>query len=172
MLDRCYKIQHNRYLNYGGRGIRVCDEWLDKETGYMKFKEWSLANGYKEGLTIDRIDVHGNYCPENCRWADNVTQCNNKTNNLYIGIEFPSHSLDRPSLKYVYTASEWSKITGIKSGTIRHRLSVGWSVEDALTIVPNINNGGVIDYTNRQILCIGSYIGKNRPTLWDISIHD
>lgn len=69
-------------MNYmGGRGIDVCDEWYDS---YENFRDWSLEKGYKEGLTIDRIDVDGDYEPSNCRWVDWKTQENNRRNTVYV----------------------------------------------------------------------------------------
>ena len=90
MLRRCYNHNYKTYRDYGGRGIRVCDEWLDKQTGAVAFYEWAMNNGYRDDLSIDRIDVNGDYCPRNCRWVNNTVQARNKRpyNNMlgYPGI--------------------------------------------------------------------------------------
>ena len=74
MHQRCENPNNDAYDNYGGRGISVCAEWAD----YLVFKKWSLANGYQEGLTIDRIDVDGDYEPNNCRWTTYSVQLSNR----------------------------------------------------------------------------------------------
>ena len=81
MKQRCYNEKNHKFRIYGARGIKICDEWLNDVT---KFYEWSLKNGYADNLSIDRIDVNGDYCPENCRWATMVEQQNNKNQNIII----------------------------------------------------------------------------------------
>lgn len=85
MKERCYVPTQTSYKIYGGRGIKVCDEWQD----FIPFMEWAYANGYDENAprgqcTLDRIDPNGDYCPENCRWVSMSAQSNNKTNNVYL----------------------------------------------------------------------------------------
>ena len=75
MKSRCYRKKDIHYRAYGGRGITICKEWLDNS---KSFYDWALANGWKEGLTIERIDVNGNYCPENCKWIPMSEQYKNK----------------------------------------------------------------------------------------------
>ncbi len=79
MKTRCYNQNATAYVNYGARGIKVCEAWLDKVNGFQNFAEWSLANGYSDDLSIDRINVNGNYEPSNCRWVSSQTQnCNRR----------------------------------------------------------------------------------------------
>ena len=84
MKDRCGNEKNKEYKNYGGRGIKVCLRWQDS---FVDFAEWALNSGYDESLTIDRIDVDGNYCPENCRWSTMKEQSRNRTDNCIVEIE-------------------------------------------------------------------------------------
>lgn len=75
MKQRCYTPTSSNYKNYGGRSIKMCDEWLNN---FKTFYDWAIENGYEEGLSLDRIDVDGNYEPNNCRWSDDYVQVHNR----------------------------------------------------------------------------------------------
>ena len=118
MKERCLNKNSKSYRNYGARGISVYPEWIEFEP----FRDWAINNGYMDNLTIERIDVDGNYCPDNCKWATYSDQENNKRNTVRIEYNGETHSI-----------SEWSEIVGIGIETIRHRINSGWSIEEALT---------------------------------------
>lgn len=90
MKGRCLNHNYCQYEYYGGAGIKVCAEWLDKENGFENFYQWSMQNGYTDKLSIDRLDPSGNYEPSNCRWAtryqQNVHLRNSKNTSGYVGI--------------------------------------------------------------------------------------
>ena len=122
MKGRCYNKNIPGYQRYGGRGISVCDEWLND---YVAFRDWALANGYDDSLSIDRIDVDGEYSPYNCRWEDARVQANNRTNTVIIDAHGESHTL-----------SDWAKLTGIKYHTLYARIyKLGISAEEAIQII-------------------------------------
>jgi hypothetical protein len=119
MRRRCDDSSAISYKYYGGRGIAVCEEW----SNFDSFLAWALSNGYRQGLSLDRIDGDGNYCPENCRWADWKTQANNKRNNRRITINGVTKN-----------AKEWADGAGIKWSTFQRRIDVyGFTPEEALS---------------------------------------
>lgn len=83
MRQRCYNVNNKDYYNYGARDIQVCQEWIKD---FKAFYEWANKNGYESNLTLERVDVNGNYEPDNCRWATIEEQANNKRNTIYIEI--------------------------------------------------------------------------------------
>lgn len=116
--SRCYNEHYRDYKDYGGRGITVCDEW---KHDFKNFYNWAMDNGYKEGLTIDRIDVNGNYTPDNCRWATLKQQGNNKRNTVYLTYEGKTRSL-----------SEWADELGVKYSRLYTRYRRKWTTKEIL----------------------------------------
>lgn len=111
MLTRCRNPNSKPYPRYGGRGIKVCEVW---EHSYQAFKDWAYANGYDEKApygecTIDRIDVNGNYCPENCRFIPLAQQSRNMTTNRKVTVDGETHCI-----------AEWAEILGVSPATIGH----------------------------------------------------
>lgn len=126
MKCRCSNENDKNYHNYGGRGIRVCDEWSNSTNGFDNFCSWAYENGYNENATkgectIDRIDVNGNYEPSNCRWVTQKVQVNNERRN--IRIEYKGKTL---------TAKQWSEELGLDYKTIRNRVKKGLPPEEIL----------------------------------------
>lgn len=119
MKARCSNPNREDYKRYGGNGIEVCSEW---ENDFESFKEWSIANGYQENLTIDRKDNGRGYTPDNCRWVTNKTQQRNTKRNHFISYKGQTKCI-----------SEWAEELGIKADIIYSRLGYGWSEERALT---------------------------------------
>lgn len=105
MKQRCFNSDRKDWMEYGGRGITICDEWLDSS----KFFEWALVNGYKEGLTLDRIDTNGNYEPSNCRWATAKEQTRNRRNTVKTTFHGEEITLGELSERYdiPYTTLWW-----------------------------------------------------------------
>ena len=122
MKQRCHNLKHKEYHNYGARNIQICDEWMNGKEGIVSFYNWAMSNGCKEGLSIDRINVNGNYEPSNCRWANMKVQSNNTRKNHVI-----THN------NKTQTLQQWCEELNIKKNTLSGRLLKGWSVEKALT---------------------------------------
>lgn len=120
MKTRCYNPRVDNFKNYGGRGVTVCEEW---KGDFRSFRQWALINGYRDDLSIERIDNNSGYCPSNCTWATRTDQNRNKRNNLRIEID-----------GRCLTAHQWSEIYGISPELIGDRILKGWPGRDAVII--------------------------------------
>ena len=123
MIHRCYDPKHHKYYRYGARGISVCDDWRNN---YDTFYNWAINNGYKEGLSIDRINNDGNYEPSNCRWTTRKQQQRNMSRNKVIEYKGETKCL-----------SEWCEELNLYYPTIISRLHKGWSSDKALSTITN-----------------------------------
>ena len=112
MKTRCLTPTADGYRDYGARGIAICDEWRDN---FESFYDWAMSHGYRDDMTIDRINNDGNYEPSNCRWATRREQQNNTRRTIRLTIKGETH-----------TISEWSDLTGICRATIYNRFRNYW----------------------------------------------
>ena len=117
MKARCECKTNDAYSLYGRRGISVCKEWHDFET----FEKWAMKSGFQKGMSLDRINVNGDYSPDNCKWATPAEQANNRRNTIYLEYNGEKH-----------TISEWAEKLGINRSTLNNRICRGWTVEKAL----------------------------------------
>lgn len=161
MKNRCLNEKNNSYKNYGGRGIKVCDEWVNS---FENFYEWSISNGYKNNLTIDRIDNNDGYDPNNCRWVNNEIQANNRRSNVIV-----EHNGENVNFKKL------SQLTGLsinllsnryKSGDVGKRL-VRNLFEDRNVRIGTLNNNNKI--TEDQAIYIKA---KLKQGFSPINIHN
>lgn len=118
MKQRCYNKNAKNYKNYGARGIKICDEWLQN---FKNFYDWAMKNDYAENLSIDRIDVNGNYEPKNCRWITLQEQNNNRRSNNNITFGEKTQNL-----------TQWCKLLNIKKHKIYASMEKGHSCNDAI----------------------------------------
>lgn len=124
MRERCRDSNHPSWNRYGGRGISVCDEWLDNR---VEFYKWANGSGYEKGLHIDRINNDGPYSPDNCRWVTAATNARNKSDNVTITID-----------KETKVKADWmnDRRVTIGYGTYYKRKAKGWTDKDALFTPP------------------------------------
>lgn len=122
MKSRCYNPNNRFFKRYGGRGITVCEEWRDSFTAFV---DWAMENGYRDNLTIDRIDNNKGYSPNNCRWVTAKVQANNRSTSKVYVIDGTAKSI-----------SEWCERYTKKKSTVAYRLNAGWTIEEALELVP------------------------------------
>ena len=125
MIQRCYHSNNKSFKNWGGRGIKICDEWgagnVKDIDGFVSFKRWSEEHGFSPELEIDRIDVDGPYAPWNCRWIPKADQKFNKTNTVTLTID----GVTKPLM-------EWADEAGMKADTLRARVKRGMDAKTAL----------------------------------------
>ena len=119
MKDRCFNFHNPEYKHYGGRGITVCNEWLD----FSSFKEWAESNGYTNKLTIERIDFNGNYCKENCKWITLSEQLKNTSRTVFI--TFKGETL---------CANDWCKRFGLPNNSVIRRYRKGLPLEEVFKL--------------------------------------
>lgn len=125
MRRRCFSKKSLDYRYYGGRGITICAEWSD----YANFYNWAMANGYRDDLTLERIDNNGNYEPSNCRWVTRKEQARNTRQNHLISFNGETKTL-----------AEWAETYGLNRSALLARLQRGWPIELALTTPSRIGN--------------------------------
>jgi hypothetical protein len=118
MKKRCFNRNTKAYEYYGGRGIKVCEDWLD----FTKFHDWAKNNGYNDGLSLERINVEKDYEPENCKWIPFEEQAKNTRRNVFL-------SFNNKRM----TISDWAKEMKMSTSILRFRLKHGWTVEKSLT---------------------------------------
>ena len=129
MHKRCYDERTPRYPNYGGRGIKVCEEWHD----FRAFLEWAVQTGAKPRSTMDRIDNDGNYGPDNCRWATDAEQSRNKSTNRWVEA-FGERKI----------LTDWASDPrcAVRQSTLSQRILGGWDHEYAITAPPRSRKNG------------------------------
>jgi hypothetical protein len=130
MKKRCLSPSHKSYSSYGGRGITICDEWLE----YVPFMQWAIANGYKQGLTLERVDNNGPYSPENCRWATCKVQANNRRNSVILEYDGQAKTL-----------AMWAEERNVNLYTLWDRIKrYNWPIKKALTTPTRGYNNGIV----------------------------
>lgn len=161
MKQRCLNPHAPAYDKYGGRGIKICDEWKN-QNGFDNFYNWAIQNGYQENLSIDRINNDGDYAPDNCRWTTMKTQSNNRSSNTYITFHNQTHTL-----------SEWADIIGIDHSVLSQRINkLGMTIEEAFTRKINYKSIPINIYKDdncimqcSNISSAAKYIGVSNATI-------
>ena len=154
MKQRCRNPNVLGYKYYGGRGIKVCAEWEN----YFAFRDWALSHGYRDNLTIERNDVNGDYCPENCSWATYRQQANNKTNNRFI--EYHGKRM---------TSRQWDRELGFREGILSDRLNtLGWDIERTMTEAVGTSHAEKITYNGdtHTVSEWAEILGISLSSLW------
>lgn len=151
MKSRCYNKKSINYKYYGGRGIRICDEWLES---FDNFYQWAIVNGYSNELTIDRIDSNKDYAPDNCRWSTKKEQSYNRSMSVKLTLKGRTMYM-----------TEWAEELGIDKKTLSWRYRNGWSDEEILSNKKDI----ILTYNgeSKNLLEWSKKTGIKKSTLWD-----
>ena len=151
MRQRCNNPNNKRYKDYGGRGIKICDEW----NNFSNFFKWANEHGYHEGLSIDRIDNDKGYSPQNCRWATMLTQNNNTRHCRRITYHGETH-----------TVAEWERKLNMKCGILEQRLLRGMTLSDALSTPVKTCQTRYVTYKGKVMSLHGwaKHLGMNYST--------
>lgn len=147
MLTRCYNPKVPKYKSYGARGITVCDEW---KNNHNAFYDWAINNGYQDNLTIDRIDVNGNYDPSNCRFITATEQARNKRNSIKIKF----NDIELPLMT-------WGKCLSLGKNTLYVRHNLNWSIDKLL-----MKRGDNKTLYQHQVTTLGKLCDNNRIALY------
>lgn len=142
MKQRCYNKNHVAYDRYGGRGIKVCEEWLEDP---VKFYGWAYANGYGDGMSIERVDYDGDYCPENCKFIPLSDQSKNRSGNHMVTIHGETLCL-----------TEWCELLHIPYESVKGRVLKGWDEKDAMLECIRLG------YTGYGVVVEGAPDSRNR----------
>lgn len=155
MKGRCYDKTNKRYADWGARGIKICDEWLNSPDEFVK---WSLENGYKPGLSIDRIDNDLGYSPDNCRWVTLAENNQNRRSSRFYTINGETKNLQ-----------QWCDFYKVSRPMVERRLSLGWDVEKAFTAPKKERDKNALVGKRFGRLTVIKYAGvsKNRQTLYE-----
>ena len=181
MKRRCLNCNDERYKDYGGRGIRMYKPWIDS---FDVFADWAISNGYKDNLTIERVDVNGDYCPENCIWIPLADQNFNKRQTLWVdykgrhiqliklcnekGKNYDTvhnritkmgwdveRAIDTPSIREGESLMHKCTVRGLNYGTVRDRiLKLGWTEEMALSVPTGRGRGAFYGERNIKANCL------------------
>lgn len=121
MKRRCYCTTNDNYNNYKEHHIEICSEWMNRENGLKNFAKWAMSHGYRDDLTIDRIDNNGPYSPNNCRWVPQYVQANNTSSNVFYTYDGTT-----------FSASCWGHALGIPRTSIRREISKGYTIDEII----------------------------------------
>lgn len=135
---RCYNPNNGSYSDYGARGIKMCDEWLND---FKTFYDWAMANGYSDDLTISRKNPDGDYCPENCCWTTDKAQQSTRRNNVYITYIQDFSNIGKGVVRHTFTKSDWARIFNIDHKMIDYHLKHrnGRTINEIMEYLMNYN---------------------------------